>query len=69
MAPAKVIDMKSMFISVKDLCSMLGIGRTKAYELLGNGSIRSTHIGRRRMVSRKSVKEFAEAAFERGECQ
>lgn len=61
--------MKPTFISVKDLCSMLGIGRTKAYELLGSGSIQSAHIGRRRMVSRRSAKEFADAAFQHGEDQ
>ncbi|WP_083217118.1 helix-turn-helix domain-containing protein [Sphingobium sp. RAC03] len=58
-AKGKVV--KPLFISVKDLCSLLGIGRTKAYELLSSGSIQSAHIGRRRMVYRKSAKNFADS--------
>lgn len=51
--------MKPTFISVRDLCLMLGIGRTKAYELIRDEKIQTTQIGRRRMVVRKSAREFA----------
>jgi len=57
--------MKPTFISVRDLCSMLGIGRTKAYELINEGSIQSAQIGRRRLIVRKSASTFADSAASR----
>lgn len=32
-------------LSVADICSALGIGRTKAYELVNTGQLRSLRIG------------------------
>jgi excisionase family DNA binding protein len=56
--------MKPTFISIRDLCVMLGIGRTKAYELVRDGHIQTAKIGRRRMVVRKSVCDFATQSIE-----
>jgi excisionase family DNA binding protein len=53
---------KPTFISVRDLCAMLGIGRTKAYELMRDEKIQTARIGRRRMIVRKSAREFAAQA-------
>lgn len=49
--------MKPKLISVADLCVMLGIGKTKAYELLRT-DLESVHIGRRRLVVVGSVKKL-----------
>jgi excisionase family DNA binding protein len=51
--------MKSIYISVNEFAAMLGVGRTKAYELLSNGTVQSTTLGRRRLVLRKSAQAFA----------
>lgn len=50
--------MEPQFISVKQLCTQLNIGRTKAYELLAEKKIISTKIGSRKLVVYKSVIEF-----------
>jgi hypothetical protein len=38
---------------------MLGIGRTKVYELVGTGDLELVHIGARALVPVDSVQEFA----------
>lgn len=59
--------MKPELISVDELTRMLGIGRTKAYELLSEGKIESACIGRRRLISRKSARAYADGLFNPGE--
>ena len=51
--------MKPTLISVTEFARMMGVGRTKAYEILAEGIIKSTNIGRRRLVSRKSAQVYA----------
>src|SRR5271155_4192518 len=36
--------------SIGEFCRLSGIGRTKVYELLGDGNLESISIGRRRLV-------------------
>jgi len=36
--------------TVLDACEATGLGRTKLYELIGDGAVRTTTIGRRRLV-------------------
>lgn len=36
--------------SVAEACSMVGLGRTKFYELIDDGTVETTKIGRRRLV-------------------
>jgi len=36
--------------SVSEACQTIGIGKTKLYELIGSGQLRTTTIGRRRLV-------------------
>ncbi len=38
----------------------LGVGRTKVYELIGAGELRTVKIGRRRLVPVSSVLELVE---------
>lgn len=40
--------------------SMLGIGRSKVYELLANGRLPSLHIGKRRLIERRELEVFVE---------
>jgi excisionase family DNA binding protein len=41
--------------TVAEACAATGLGRTKLYELIGAGSVATTLIGRRRLVSVKSL--------------
>lgn len=57
---------KPKFISIMDFAAMLGIGRTKAYELINEQRIETIRIGRRRLVCRKSAKSFAVSLRRKG---
>lgn len=46
--------------TVGDLSRYLNLGRTKSYELLRTGQIRSVVIGRARRIDPHDVKEWAE---------
>jgi excisionase family DNA binding protein len=41
--------------TVDEACAATGLGRTKLYELIAAGSVATTLIGRRRLVSVKSL--------------
>lgn len=48
--------------SVNEVCSLLGIGRTKLYELLATEEIRSMKIGRVRRISHHELERYCAAA-------
>lgn len=48
-------------ISVEDTIALMGIGRTKLYELLNTNEIESVKIGRRTLIRRASLRRFTEA--------
>jgi excisionase family DNA binding protein len=37
-------------VSVEDAAAIAGVGRTTLYEALGNGTLRSLKVGRRRLI-------------------
>ena len=41
------------FLSVKDLCEILGIGKNTAYRLLKNGEIKSIRIGNKYKIPKE----------------
>ncbi|WP_410052149.1 excisionase family DNA-binding protein [Bradyrhizobium sp. SZCCHNRI3042] len=41
--------------TVAEACEATGLGRTKIYELIGNGRVTTTTIGRRRLVIVQSL--------------
>lgn len=43
---------------VLEAARLLGIGKTKAYELLSKGELDSIQIGTRRLVKMESIKAF-----------
>ena len=49
--------------SVSEAAKMLGVGRTKIYDMLAKGHILSMRIGSRRLVKVESIK----ALIERGD--
>ncbi len=58
---------KQKLIGVDDLCSTLGIKRTKAYKLIADQSVESIKIGRRRLIIRSSVKALVKRALHGGD--
>ena len=48
----------SEWLSLKDVQQMLGIGRTKTYELVGTGELPAVRIGRCIRVNRTELDEW-----------
>lgn len=55
-----VIKEQPALVEIDGLCSMLGIGKNTAYELLNNGDIDAFKIGTVWKIPRKSVEDFIE---------
>ncbi len=51
--------MEAVLCSIPDAAKALGIGRSKAYELISEQKLETVTIGRRRLVRVKSVRELA----------
>lgn len=43
---------------INEFCLLSGLGRTKVYELLDAGELRSIHVGKRRLVLIDSYREL-----------
>ncbi|WP_029547826.1 helix-turn-helix domain-containing protein [Sphingobium yanoikuyae] len=54
--------MNNILCSVNDAARMLGIGRTKIYDMLSKGDLASMQIGTRRLVKIDSIKALIERA-------
>lgn len=54
---SEMIDLR-VAVSVMEAARLLGIGRTKVYELLKSGELRSRKVGRRTVVSVASIRAF-----------
>lgn len=48
--------------TVRDACGMTGLGKTKLYQLIGEGKVDTVTIGRRRLIKVESLKALLEAA-------
>lgn len=47
-------------LTVNETCKQLGLGRTKVYELISSGMLRTVQIGNARRVVGESVDELIE---------
>lgn len=64
-APTKVgRSVTPLTISVNDALAMLGIGRTRFYELVAAGEIQTIKLGRRRLVQVASLQRLASEGYE-----
>lgn len=45
-------------VGIEELCSMLSIGKTMAYEMLRSKQIKAFRIGRSWKIPKKSVEEY-----------
>lgn len=52
--------MEKRTLSVNEFCECVGIGRTKAYELLAQGELEVVRIGRRTLITMRSVDALLE---------
>jgi len=46
--------------TIAEACEVTGLGRTKLYELIGNGHLATTTVGRRRLVLVRSLLSLLE---------
>ena len=46
--------------TIAEACEVTGLGRTKLYELIGNGHLATTAVGRRRLVLVRSLLSLLE---------
>ena len=47
--------------TINQACEMTGLGRTKLYELIGDGHLATTTVGRRRLVVVRSLLSLLES--------
>ncbi|WP_426265163.1 helix-turn-helix domain-containing protein [Sphingomonas sp. PWP1-2] len=48
--------MEPITVTIADTQRVTGLGRTKLYELIGNGRLKTVKIGRRTLVSTDSIR-------------
>ena len=53
--------MNPVLLTVEDAAQALALGRTKIYELVESGALRSVKIGRARRIPVQALGEFVEA--------
>jgi excisionase family DNA binding protein len=51
-------------VTVKQALALLNIGNTKMYELIGNGTVKTVQIGRRRLIVFTSLSRLVEQSVE-----
>ena len=47
--------------TINEACEVTGLGRTKLYELIGDGHLKTTTVGRRRLVVVRSLLSLLES--------
>ncbi len=52
--------MQAVSTSVKNAAFLIGIGRTKVYELINQGKLETISVGRRRLVKTSSIRALVE---------
>ena len=55
--------MHKIALTINEVCYGLGIGRTKAYELINDGELESFKVGRRTLVTACSIEDFVGRAL------
>jgi excisionase family DNA binding protein len=50
-----------LLLSVEEAAEVIGLGRTRTYELVMAKKIQSVKVGRRRLVVRSSLADFVQA--------
>ena len=58
--PQTVPFVQKLTCMINEACEMTGLGRTKLYELIGDGHLATTTVGRRRLVVVRSLLSLLE---------
>lgn len=58
--PSSSTQLLPLLVTVEDAAQLLGIGRTRMYELVLGQAVRNVKIGRRRLVVRSSLHDYVE---------
>ncbi len=53
--------MERLLLTAEEAAELLGIGRSKVYELMASGVLRSVKVGRCRRIPRKAIDDFVES--------
>ena len=59
--PQTVPFAQKLTCTINEACEMTGLGRTKLYELIGDGHLATTTVGRRRLVEVRSLLSLLES--------
>jgi excisionase family DNA binding protein len=49
-------------VSLAEACQLVGIGRTRLYEYINDGELRTVRIGKRRLVPMDAIHDFVARA-------
>ena len=60
-APSAIPFAQRLTCTIVEACEVTGLGRTKLYELIGDGRLTTTTVGRRRLVLVQSLLSLIEA--------
>jgi excisionase family DNA binding protein len=52
--------MQPLLVSITESCRLLGVGRTKLYELIASGELRIREIGRKSLIAMSDLQRWAE---------
>lgn len=55
---AELAELEKRLFSVENVMQMLNVGRTKVYNEMDSGRLRSVKVGRRRLVTAAALDEF-----------
>ena len=59
--PQTVPFSQKLTCTINEACEVTGLGRTKLYELIGDGHLATTTVGRRRLVVVRSLLSLLES--------
>lgn len=57
--------LEPLSVDIPEACRLTGLGRSKLYELLGNGEIASVKVGKRRLIAVASLRAWLEGLAKR----
>jgi excisionase family DNA binding protein len=52
--------MQPLLVPITESCRLLGVGRTKLYELIASGELRLRKIGRKSLIAMSDLQRWAE---------
>jgi excisionase family DNA binding protein len=59
---SRVVTEERLAVSPADAARLTGVGRTKLYEAIGSGALRSLKIGKRRLIMIEALRDWLAAA-------